>query len=91
MGSWNIPVGILQFAWIVASFACPCYCSAWWLNFSPWQQNVFFTDDLISTIKIDIDTANIQLEKTEMKKFQDHSFFQLENKDDKIVNGVKSH
>jgi len=51
----------------------------------------FFTDDLISTIKTDIDTASIQLEKGEMKKFQDHSFFQLENKDNKIVNGVKSH
>lgn len=51
----------------------------------------FFTDDLISTIKTDIDTANIQLEKAEMKKLQDHSFFQLENKEDKIVNGVKSH
>jgi len=48
-------------------------------------------DDLISTIKTDIDTASIQLEKGEMKKFQDHSFFQLENKDNKIVNGVKSH
>jgi len=51
---------------------------------------IFFTDDLISTIKSDIDTANIQLEKAEMKKFQDNSFFQLENKDNKIVNGVKS-
>jgi hypothetical protein len=91
MGSWNMPVGILQFAWIVASFAYPCYSCVWWLNLSCWQQNVFFfTDDLISTIKIDIDSANIQLEKAEMKKFQDHSFFQLENKDDKIVNGVKS-
>jgi len=86
-----MPVGVLQFAWIVASYACPCYCCVWWLNLSSWQQTVFFfTDDLISTIKIDIDTANIQLEKAEMKKFQDHSFFQLENKDDKIVNGVKS-
>jgi len=48
-------------------------------------------DYLISTLKIDIDTANIKPEKEEMKKFQDHSFFQLENKDNKIVNGVKSH
>ena len=39
-------------------------------------------DDLISTIKIDNDTANIQLEKTEMNKFQDHIFIQLENKDE---------
>lgn len=48
-------------------------------------------DDLISTIKIDIATANTQLEKAEMKKFKDHSFFQPEGKEDKIVNGVKSH
>jgi hypothetical protein len=52
---------------------------------------IFFTDDLISTIKIDIDTANIQLGKAEMKKFRDHSFFQPESKEDKMVNGVKSH
>jgi hypothetical protein len=51
----------------------------------------FFTDDLISTIKIDIDTANIQLAKAEMKKFQDHSFFQPETEEDKMVNGAKSH
>jgi len=48
-------------------------------------------DDLISAIEIGIDTANIKHEKAEMKKFQVHSFFQLENKDDKRVNGVKSH
>ena len=39
-------------------------------------------DDLISTTKIDNDTANIQLAKAEMKKFEDRSFIQLENKDE---------
>ncbi|GFG31173.1 hypothetical protein Cfor_00577 [Coptotermes formosanus] len=48
-------------------------------------------DDLISTIKIDIATANAQLEKAEMKKFKDHSFFQSESKEDKTVNGFKPH
>ena len=48
-------------------------------------------DDLIFTIKIDIDTANIKLERAEMKTIQDYGFFQLENKDGKIMNGVKSH
>lgn len=61
-------------------------------DLSHWHQNEFvFTDDLISTIKIDIDTANSQLERAEMKKFKDHSFFESEGKEDKIVNGVKSH
>jgi hypothetical protein len=51
---------------------------------------VHFADDLISTIKIDIDTADRQLETTEMKILKDHSFFHPEN-EDKIVNGNISH
>lgn len=48
-------------------------------------------DDLICTIKNDIDTADRQLETAAMKIFKDHSFFQSESKEDKIVNGDISH
>jgi hypothetical protein len=55
------------------------------------EVHFIFTDDLISTIKNDIDTANRQLETAAMKIFRDHSFFQPESKEDKIVNGDTSH
>jgi hypothetical protein len=55
------------------------------------EVRIIFTDDLISTIKNDIDTADRQLETAAMKIFKDHSFFQPEIKGDKIVNGDMSH
>ncbi|XP_023724544.1 riboflavin kinase isoform X1 [Cryptotermes secundus] len=55
------------------------------------EVDFIFTDDLISTIKHDIDTADRQLETAAMKIFKDHSFFQPESKEDKIVNGDTSH
>jgi hypothetical protein len=52
---------------------------------------IIFTDDLISTIKSDIDTADRELETAAMKIFKDHSFFQPEIEEEKIVNGDMSH
>jgi hypothetical protein len=40
------------------------------------QVRIIFTDDLISTIKNDIDTANRQLETYAIKILKDHIFFQ---------------
>jgi hypothetical protein len=51
------------------------------------EGHFIFTDDLICAIKNDIDTANRQLETAAMKIFKDHSFFQPEIKEDKILNG----
>jgi hypothetical protein len=55
------------------------------------EVHFIFTDDLISMIKNDIDTADRQLETAAMKIFKDHSFFQPEIKEDKLVNGDISH
>ncbi|XP_021920418.1 riboflavin kinase isoform X4 [Zootermopsis nevadensis] len=51
------------------------------------EMDFWTLDDLITTIKNDIDTANRQLDTAEMKAFKDHAFFQSEIIDNKIVNG----